>query len=140
MQDRKKPVTIPLLNLGAYHLCPIAAINNIVSLFPVSSNDPLFVIPHISRLVPLTDSIARKHLKNISNRLALSPPLTFHAFRRAGAMWSFHQGVPLEHIMKHGTWKSGCSVVISFLPSFFYLTRFPCFSTITSSIVLLGFG
>ena len=73
---------------------------------PASSNDPLFIIPRSTNLVPLTDSVARKHLKNASIALNISPSLTFHAFRRAGASWAFSHGVLLEHIMRHGTWKS----------------------------------
>ena len=106
MQDRKQSVTIPLPNLGVSPLCPIKAITNMIYLFPAGNNEPLFVIPSPSSMVPLTDSVARKHLKKISNKLGLQSPLTFHAFRRAGAMWAFQNGVPLEHIMKHGTWKS----------------------------------
>ena len=106
MQDRKQSVTIPLPSLGNSPLCPIKAVNNMILLHPAGDNDPLFVIPRSTSLVPLTDSMARKHLKKISNILGLHPPLTFHAFRRAGAMWAFQNGVPLEHIMKHGTWKS----------------------------------
>ena len=105
-QDRKKSVTIPLPLLGNSPLCPIKAVNNTILLHPAGENDPLFVIPRFSTLVPLTDSMARKHLKKISMSLGLHSPLTFHAFRRAGAMWAFQNGVPLEHIMKHGTWKS----------------------------------
>ena len=73
---------------------------------PASPNDPLFTVPRHNNLVPLTDSVARKHLKNASQVLNISPTLTFHAFRRAGASWAFDHGVPVEHIMKHGTWKS----------------------------------
>ena len=86
-----------------------------VQLFPAASNDDLFVIPRTSRLVALTDSVARKHLKKISNALHVTIPLTFHTFRRAGAKWAFRQGVPLEHFMKHGTWKS--DAVWSYLSS-----------------------
>ena len=57
-------------------------------------------------LVPWTDSVACKHLKDISRSLCLDKILTFHNFRRAGAAWAFSDGVPLEHIMKHCTWKS----------------------------------
>ena len=106
MQDRKQAVTIPLPDLGASPLCPIAALHYMIKLVPADSNDPLFLVPRTSRTVPLTDSVARKHLKNISKLLHLTTPLTFHDFRRAGARWAFQQGVLLEHIMKHGTWKS----------------------------------
>ena len=107
IQDRKQSVTIPLPNLGVSRLCPIKAISNMICLFPAEHDEPLFGILRPSMMVPLTDSVARKHLnKLISNKLGLQSPLTFHAFRRAGAMWTFQNGVPLEHIMKHGTWKS----------------------------------
>ena len=73
---------------------------------PGSPNDPLFIVPRSINLVHLTDSVARKHLKNASTTLNISPSLTFHVFRRAGASWTFNHGVPLEHIMRHGAWKS----------------------------------
>ena len=63
IQDRKQSVTLPLPNLGASHLCPITAIRDMIQLFQVSPNDPLFVIARISKIVPLTDSVAGKHLK-----------------------------------------------------------------------------
>ena len=73
-----------------------------IRLYPVSDNEPLFVVPRAQSLVPLTDSVARKHLKDISYHLGVPKSLTFHDFRRAGASWAFQNGVPLEHIMKHG--------------------------------------
>ena len=115
IQDRKSTVTIPLPNLGHSPLCPIAAINHMILTMPASSNDPLFTITRYRMLVPLTDSVARKHLKNASLALNISPSLTIHAFRRAGASWAFSHGVPFEHIMRHGTWKS--SVIWTYLSS-----------------------
>ena len=106
LQDRKSTVTIPLPNLHDSPLCPIKAINLMIQQIPATSNHPLFTIYTAKGLVPLTDSLAHKHLKNASKALNISPSLTFHAFRRAGASWAFSQGVPLEHIMRHGTWKS----------------------------------
>ena len=106
IQNRKDIVTLPLPHLGASLLCPIAALNNMIHLHPASQNDPLFILPRSAHHIPLTDSIARKHLKMVSQLLHISPTLTFHAFRRAGASWAFHNGVPLEFIKKHGTWKS----------------------------------
>ena len=84
------------------------------------------------KLVPLTDSVARKHLKNASQVLDISPTLRFHAFRRAGASWAFTHGVPLEHIMRHGTWKSDAIWT--------YLSSSPStsFSSSPTQLVLLG--
>ena len=106
MQNRKDFATIPLPDLCGSPLCPVAALRTLFQVFPDDSNSPVFVIPRKSGLVPLTDSVARKHLKDISRALGLQKSLTFHDFRRAGASWAFQHGVPLEHIMKHGTWKS----------------------------------
>ena len=106
IQNRRDTVTLPLPFLGSSHLCPISALAAMIQAIPASPNDPLFILPRKSGPTPLTDSVARKHLKTISLALALTPPLTFHAFRKAGASWAFHNGVPLEFIKKHGTWKS----------------------------------
>ena len=87
-------------------LCPIQAIQNMLLLMPGDSNVPLFRIPRSHGLFPLTDSVARHHLKSLSNILNLNPSLKFHDFRRAGATWAFNHGVPMKDIMLHGTWKS----------------------------------
>ena len=106
MQNRRDFVTISLPDLGGSHLCPVSALKEMFQFFPGSDNSPVFVIPKSKGLVPLTDSVARKHLKDVSKFLGLNPSLTFHDFRRGGAAWAFQNGVPLEHIMKHGIWKS----------------------------------
>ena len=102
IQNCRDTMTLPLPCLGSSPLCPIAALKLMKQMFPAEQNDPLFLLPRKRGLVPLTDSVARKHLKSVSLALGIAPPLTFHAFRRAGASW----GVPLEYIKKHGTWKS----------------------------------
>ena len=106
MQNRKDFTTVSLPDLAGSNLCPIMALRTMFATFKGTDNSPVFLIPRNKGLVPLTDSVARKHLKDISKALSLSKVLTFHDFRRGGAAWAFSQGVPLEHIMKHGTWKS----------------------------------
>ena len=97
IQDRKNFVTIAIPDLGASSLCPIKALKLMVHVFPAHENSPLFVLPRHT---------ARKHLKDMSRALGFPSSITFHDFRRAGASWAFHQGVPIEHIRNHGTWKS----------------------------------
>ena len=106
IQNHRDTVTLPLLFLGSSDLCPISALTAMIQAIPALSNDPLFILPRKNGPTTLTDSVARKHLKTVSVALAITPPLTFHAFRKAGASWAFHNGVPLEFIKKHGTWKS----------------------------------
>ena len=106
IQNRTDIRIIAIPALGKSLLCPIAAITELLHTYPGSDNDPLFMIYNKQRLVVLTDSMARKDLKNISQTLHLNPHLTFHTFRKAASTWAFHHGVPLEHIKAHGTWKS----------------------------------
>ena len=106
IQNRTDIHTIPIPILGDSILCPYKAIKSLLDHTPGSSNQPLFLIPRSHGSVPLTDSVARRHLHSISTALNISPPLKFHDFRRSGATWAFHNGVPLQDIMFHGTWKS----------------------------------
>ena len=106
IQNRRDFVTISLPDLAGSHMCPVSALKAMFQFFPGSNNSPVFVIPKSKGLVPLTDSVVRKHLKDVSGFLGLIPSLTFHDFRRGGAAWAFQNGVPLEHIMKHAIWKS----------------------------------
>ena len=106
VQNRKDFATIPLPDLQGVPLCPVTALKVLFQASPRGPNSPVFMIPRQKQWVPLTDSVARKHLKDICKALGLHKSLTFHNFRRAGASWAFHHGVPLENIMKHGTWKS----------------------------------
>ena len=99
-------VTIPAL--GQSPLCPVVAILAMFDLFPADKDSPLFQIPVAGSLTPLTDSMARKHLKQVSTALVLVKPLTFHDFRRAGASWAFQHGVPIQDIQALGTWTSQC--------------------------------
>ena len=93
----------------------MTALKTMFACLPGTDNDPLYRIYKKGTVSPLTDSTARKHLKQISSMLEIQPPLTFHAFRRAASMWASQHGVPLEHIQAHGTWKS--DVVWAYLRS-----------------------
>ena len=106
IQNRQEIRTISLPTLGSSLLCPAKALRSLLACTSGDSNAPLFQIPRPHAFTPLTDSVARKHLHTASNALYLSPHLTFHDFRRSGAVWAFHHGVPLSPIMHHGTWKS----------------------------------
>ena len=108
LQNRQDTTTVSLPYLGASPLCPVAALRALITEYPGNNNDPLFRIPRCHGLVPLTDSVARKHLKQVSTLIGVSPHFKFHDFRRAGSTWAFNFGVPLDHIKAHGTWASDC--------------------------------
>ena len=106
MQDRKETTTIFLPLLGSSVLCPVSALKAMFQAIPAGKNSPLFLVARQGLPVPLADSVARKHLKYISTTLNIFPHFTFHTFRRSATTWAFPNGVPLQEIMKHGTWSS----------------------------------
>ena len=108
IQNRKNTTTICIPALGNSPLCPFTAMCLMLTNIPGCPNDPLFQIPVGTTYVPLTDSVARKHLKKVATVLKVPSPLTFHLFRKSGTTWAFHHGVPLQQIMLHGTWTSDC--------------------------------
>ena len=61
LQDRKQMATITIPCLGDSPLCPMKALLNMFQDLPADKNSPLFCITKKSGLVPLTDSVARKH-------------------------------------------------------------------------------
>ena len=107
IQDRVSSTTVNIPSLGASALCPITALRSMLA--------PLFLLPVASQWLTLTDSRARKHLKEVSKILDLPRSLTFHDFRRGGATWA--RGVPIEQIQIQGTWSSSCVWNISLPPS-----------------------
>ena len=106
LQDRKTTTTITIPDLGSSPLCPVKALQRMCKAIPADKNSPLFLLKRPTKISVLTDSVARKHLKEVSKILKCASNLTFHAFRKAGATWAFQHGVPLEHIKTHGTWAS----------------------------------
>ena len=62
----------------------MAALKQMLPAFPSHSDSPFFQIPQAGSFNPLTDSAARKHLKQVSSLLGLHSSLTFHDFRRGG--------------------------------------------------------
>ena len=84
IQNRKDIRTISIPALGKSPLCPIAAITNLLHTYPGSDNDRLFMIYNKQRLIVLTDSMARKHLKKISENIAPSPSPDIAYFQKSG--------------------------------------------------------
>ena len=106
IQNRQEIKTIVVPSLQNSPICPVQAVQKMLALYPGHDNAPMFQIPGDSILIPLTDSKARKHLKNLSLLLQITPTLTFHMFRKGGTTWAFNHGVSIENIMQHGTWSS----------------------------------
>ena len=73
LQNRSDTTTSCIPALGRFPLCPFKAMSLMLHAIPGTANDPLFRIPRASGLAPLTDFVARKHLKLVSQLLNLPP-------------------------------------------------------------------
>ena len=67
-----------MVKYEAGYVCPVKALNLMLSHIPHVRDDPVFQIPIQGQTVPLTDSQARKHLKSVCQDLNLSRHITFH--------------------------------------------------------------
>ena len=108
MQNRRHIATINIPSLNASDLCPVSALKAMLDIIVSKNNDPLFMYKKFSKLAILTDSAARKHLKDVSRVLQLARSLTFHDFRRVGATWAYNHGASIQDIQQQGTWSSQC--------------------------------
>ena len=80
LQIRREVRTIVIPDLGDSPSCPCTLLKAMLRAIPGDSNAPLFSIIQKRKIVTLTDSVARKHLKTLASRLQF-PHLTFHMFR-----------------------------------------------------------
>ena len=123
-KDRQLIDTIPIPHLDNAYICPVKALNLMLSHIPQVKDDPLFQIPTLGHILPLTDSQARKHLQSVCQHLNLVRRVTFHDFRRGGVTWPFRHGVSVEHIQVQGTWSSQCVWHYIQLPLFLLFCSF----------------
>ena len=82
--------------LGNSSIYPVMALKTMFYDLPATSNDHLFLIKEAGRTTALTDSIARKQLKSVANKLQDSPHLTCHMFGKGqggGGYLGFQHGV-----------------------------------------------
>ena len=107
MQDRSKVASVTIPALGSSTICPVSTLSDMLQV-QTSLDDPLFHIQTSRGITPLTDSVSRKHLKQVSIILNTPKILTFHDFRRAGATRAFRAGIPIHDIQAQGTWSSDC--------------------------------
>ena len=88
-------------------LCPVKALKVMIKAIPRDKGAPLFLVKTKSGVAILTASKARSFLRMVILSLGLNPKhFTFHAFRRSGASLAFNHDVKLEHIKRHGHWRS----------------------------------
>ena len=106
-QAAKETAPVPLPALGDPDLCPLSALEEYVGTFPglpPSPDSPLLV----TTVEPMGKIVTVPMLRALMRRVAQAAGLaeqnyTPHSLRRGGASCSFHNGVPLDSIKRHGT-------------------------------------
>ena len=107
LQTNANTRLIPLAAVPGSILCPVQALRQLHSTYPVPSSSPLFSRQAQGHNQILTQTQARAVLNNTLQALGLDPSLYgFHTFRRSGASLAFSLQVPLQYIKSHGTWAS----------------------------------
>ena len=108
MQDRQHIGNVPIPQLGNAYICPVKALNLMLSQNPMLEM-LLFFTFQVKVELCHCDSLARKHLKSsFCQYINLSRRINFHGCRRGGATWTFWHGFRVEHIQVQGTWSSQC--------------------------------
>ena len=88
IQFRDRVATIRVPFLPGSPLCPVTSLKVMIALVPGSDNDLLFATYVHDTLLPLTDSMVRKHLKRVLALLGMqNDGYAFHTFMRPGASW-----------------------------------------------------
>ena len=107
IQFGKRRLHIPLLSSSS-RLCPVTAYLSASSSIPVHHASPAFVYLHKNTIKSLTKTIFIEQFRRLLVSAGIPDPDAFtgHSFRRGGASWAFHVGVPGELIQVCGDWAS----------------------------------
>lgn len=100
---------VPLFKTNNNKLCPVTALQTMISRIPAPLDSPLFLLPNKK---PLTYHMFNNNLKHLIKLIGLKPTdFSSHSFRRGGATIAFQAQVEPELIKYHGDWKSDAYLV-----------------------------
>ena len=111
-QTNRLPVAVPLPSLGDTLLCPLKAwykYRAFLDLARVNTTpqSPLLLTTDEPAGRVVTIPMIRKLFKKAASLAHLDHAgYTPHSLRRGGATFSYHGGVPVHSIKRHGTWRS----------------------------------
>ena len=98
LNNQARLLKIPRLN---NEICPFLALKKCLSIVPGDTNAPLFQFKIANKWTPMMDGRVRKHPKNILLLLGKDPShITFHSFRRSGALFAFNNSRALARYPK----------------------------------------
>ena len=133
LQFKEGLLLVPLPSIPDSDLCPVAAIQHYFSMVPATPDMPFFCAPKFSVVKPLTFLAVHRSIKATIAAIGLDPNnYSAHSFRRGGASFAFHAGVPDHLIKAHGDWRSDAKKLYIDLP---FRTRF-CVADIMAAKLL----
>lgn len=101
--------TVPVYRSRSSHLCPVKAMQRMLSKISVSPEDPLFSYRKNGCLYYLSPGLFNKTLKQVGESAGISSDcLSTHSFRRGGATFAASAGVTTEQLKSQGNWRSDC--------------------------------
>ena len=109
IQYKQRCLIVPLSSVPGSKLCPVSAYKQLLRSVPVcNKGHALYCVNH--SCVPLTYPTFTKYLRMWLTMLGVLHPQLYsaHSFRRGGASWAFHAGVPPALIKVQGDWRSQC--------------------------------
>lgn len=109
IQCKERVLAIPLVPLPHTNICPVAAVQRMCALVPLSPTDPAFAIKRAGKVVALSQGNFQEFIKTSVAKIGLDPTLfSSHSLRRGGASWANHVGCTAEQIRHFGDWRSDC--------------------------------
>ena len=109
-RQSSRPCLVPLPTLGSSTLCPFKAwrlYNICFEHMELTHDTPLLITTHEPVGLPVTASMLRSMFRRALAYADLKDAgYTPHSLRRGGATFSYHAGVAIDHIKRHGTWRS----------------------------------
>ena len=108
-QTGSKLLKLPLLYTPDPNLCPVRAYLRMCSCLPAPASAPAFFTDfRAGSYFVITKTQFVSVFRSRLARLGVHNPSRFrgHSFRRGGATWAFHTGVPGELIQIYGDWAS----------------------------------
>ena len=108
IQFKERQLLILIVRLSSNHpLCPVQAYKRHLCLFPAPTSSPAFLHFRGDLATPITHSAFTTKLRKALSIAGLkASSYSGHSFRRGGATFAFHCGVPVELISLQGDWSS----------------------------------
>ena len=106
LQHHKSHHWIQLPAIKNHFLCPVRALQALLTSRPLLPTSPLFA-NNFHPYAQVIDTHIRDALKRVLVHRNISPTgHGFHTFRRSGATLVFDNNIKLQDIMAHGLWRS----------------------------------